>query len=212
MEDLIRMNKEQAIKKYSKQYPIIKDYQDADPYFIVNGKNPFVPGTEDDKDLVPIRIDLPKPPDWSKIDNFGLEPKDQYFRIQKIPDSLKKVERAVKEKLQRRNLENRNERVTGQKILLEIYQYLSERKQKFRDELNWIKKMWYYRRNGYWFFNNGKPTYIDGWQFFYCNFWHIDIGLPDYRDKDRRFMLFCRWAYTTTKDMYGKEYNFRPIS
>lgn len=54
--------------------------------------------------------------------------------------------------------------------------------------------MWDYRINGYWFYNNGVPTWITGTHFFYLNFWRIDIGYPKYRDTDRRefwFWLYC---------------------
>src|SRR5690606_31220780 len=46
---------------------------------------------------------------------------------------------------------------------------------------------------------NGKPTYIDGWHYFYCGWWNIDVGLPKYRDRDRRFFLFARKIFTETK-------------
>ena len=46
------------------------------------------------------------------------------------------------------------------------------------------------REKGIWFMNNGTPTYITGAHYYYLNWGKIDIGYPDYRDRDRRFFLF----------------------
>ena len=43
------------------------------------------------------------------------------------------------------------------------------------------------REQGVWFYNNGEPTYITGAHYYYLNWGKIDIGYPDYRDRDRRF-------------------------
>ena len=51
------------------------------------------------------------------------------------------------------------------------------------------------RVNGVWFMNNGVPTYITGNHYYYLQWCKIDIGYPDYRDRDRRFFTFwdaCR--------------------
>ena len=46
------------------------------------------------------------------------------------------------------------------------------------------------RLNGVWFMNNGEPTYITGNHYYYLQWCKIDIGYPDYRDRDRRFFVF----------------------
>jgi hypothetical protein len=46
------------------------------------------------------------------------------------------------------------------------------------------------------------PTYIDGWHYFYLNFWKLNIGLPKYRYRDRLFFLFARFCYTDTVAVY----------
>ena len=43
------------------------------------------------------------------------------------------------------------------------------------------------RNNGVWFMNNGVPTYITGEHYYYLNWCKLDIGYPEYRDRDRRF-------------------------
>ena len=45
------------------------------------------------------------------------------------------------------------------------------------------------RLNGVWFMNNGEETYITGAHYYYLNWCAIDIGYPDYWDRDRRFFL-----------------------
>jgi hypothetical protein len=45
------------------------------------------------------------------------------------------------------------------------------------------------RRDGYWFYNNGEPTYITGLHYYYLNWCKIDVGYPSYWDRDRRFFL-----------------------
>lgn len=54
------------------------------------------------------------------------------------------------------------------------------------------------RREGIWFLNNGKPTYITGSQYMYVQWSRIDVGYPEYRDANRRLFLFweaCKVDY-----------------
>lgn len=50
-------------------------------------------------------------------------------------------------------------------------------------------------KEGYWFFNNGIPTYITGKNYFYLQYWILEDDIaPDYRDADRRYFLFLeKW-------------------
>lgn len=52
---------------------------------------------------------------------------------------------------------------------------------------------WDRRINGFWFMNNGVPTYLTGIHYFYLTWWRIDIGYPSYRQSDRDF--FYMWKY-----------------
>lgn len=52
---------------------------------------------------------------------------------------------------------------------------------------------WSRRINGYWFFNNGTPTYITGKNYFYTAWWKLDSGYAEYRDTDRQIFYF--WQY-----------------
>jgi hypothetical protein len=46
------------------------------------------------------------------------------------------------------------------------------------------------RDNGYWFMNNGCPTYITGSHYMYLQWSKIDVGLPDFRESNRIFFIF----------------------
>ena len=43
------------------------------------------------------------------------------------------------------------------------------------------------REEGFWFMNNGKPTYITGTHYMYLQWSKIDVGAPDYREANRLF-------------------------
>lgn len=64
--------------------------------------------------------------------------------------------------------------------------YVTEEQELFIDQ------EWERRINGYWFYNNGEPTYITGTHYFYLNWWRIDIGYPKYRAVDRDYFYFWK--------------------
>ena len=48
-------------------------------------------------------------------------------------------------------------------------------------------------REGYWFLNNGVPTYITGKNYFYLQWWKLEDDIyADYRDIDRKYFLFLK--------------------
>jgi hypothetical protein len=61
------------------------------------------------------------------------------------------------------------------------------------------------RQEGFWFYNCGEIEYITGEHYFYCNYWQIDVGLPDYRESDRDYFYF--WDYCVQDpNCYGMMY------
>lgn len=137
------------------------------------------------KRTYPIRIDLPKCPNITTIDGYGLQPENQIFQYEKYPPKLKKLETQYKG------------------VVEDMFEELQRNQKTYRKEIKWIKKQWLRRLTGYWFFNNGIPTYIDGWHYFYLNFYKLDIGKPKYYDRDRRWFLFAKFCYTDTKAIYS---------
>jgi len=61
-----------------------------------------------------------------------------------------------------------------------------------------LKDQWYdyideefkRREEGFWFYNNSKPTYITGAHYMYLQWSKIDVGAPDFREANRLFFIF----------------------
>jgi len=73
-----------------------------------------------------------------------------------------------------------------------------------KDKESFISREFKRREEGVWFMNNGTPTYISGAHYYYLNWCKIDIGYPDYRDRDRRFFLFWE-ACVKDKNSFGMQ-------
>lgn len=156
----------------------------------------------DDKMLRPIRLSLPKPPKLHLIDGYGLPPEEQVFKKLVIPPRLRQLEERVIRDLKEQDTRNKAFVITNFKIQELFWRTLEKERRQYVEEIDFIKKIWWHRLHGYWFFNNGKPTYIDGWHFYYLNFWYmpeVKGGYPDYRDADRKEFIFFRYTYTTTE-------------
>jgi len=146
-------------------------YEQTESYLIVN---------ENDPDLIPIRIPLPEVPrNKNLIDGYDLPRDEQIFRRLKQPVQL-------------------TELIRKHTIVSGIWATLLAEKNKYKESIDFIKRMWYHRLNGYWFMCDGVPTYIDGWHFFYLNCFYIDVGYPKYFDRDRKFFLFARFCLNDT--------------
>jgi hypothetical protein len=73
-----------------------------------------------------------------------------------------------------------------------------------------LKDQWYdyideefrRREEGFWFVNNGKPTWITGTHYMYLQWSKIDVGAPDYREANRLFFIFWE-ACKADKRCYG---------
>ena len=61
------------------------------------------------------------------------------------------------------------------------------------------------REQGYWFYNNGKPTYITGSHYMYLQWTNIDVGYPDFREANRIFFLYWE-ACKADKRCFGLDY------
>jgi hypothetical protein len=61
------------------------------------------------------------------------------------------------------------------------------------------------REKGFWFYNNGNPTYITGTHYMYLQWSKIDVGAADYRESNRIFFIFWE-ACKADKRCYGMSY------
>jgi len=154
-----------------------------------------------DPDLVPIVISLPKPPPLEMIEGYNLPQDDQLFRRYQLPDKLKELQKQALENLNDVQKKNYQETIQGYKIYREYWDLLKVHEKEYEEEIAWMKHMWWYRMYGYWFFNDGKPTYITGDYFDFLQFWYIaEAGIfPEYRDKDRIKYIFAKYLEETTE-------------
>jgi hypothetical protein len=80
--------------------------------------------------------------------------------------------------------------------------YDTEFKEKWYD---YIDKEFTRREKGFWFYNNGTPTYITGTHYMYLQWSKIDVGAADYREANRLFFIF--WEACKADDRcYGMCY------
>ncbi len=80
--------------------------------------------------------------------------------------------------------------------------YSTEFKEKWYDYIDTEFKR---RQEGFWFYNNGKPTYITGTHYMYLQWSKIDVGAADYRESNRLFFIFWE-ACKADERCYGMSY------
>ena len=71
--------------------------------------------------------------------------------------------------------------------------------------VDYIEEEFDRREQGYWFMNNGKPTYITGTHYMYLQWTKIDVGHPDFREANRIFYIFWE-ACKADKRSFGMCY------
>jgi len=88
-------------------------------------------------------------------------------------------------------------------------EFYDERLEEFK------KQEWDRRLNGFWYMNNGKPTYLTGMHYLYLQWWSIDIGYPKFRIPDLEKFYFmdyciqdplCMGMLEVTKRRFGKSF------
>lgn len=124
-------------------------------------------------------IELPPCPPKDEIEDWGVEPKEQYWRKKAFPAIFNTINRDA----------------SGNIVLTE------EQETYCLSELNKIKY-------GYWFYINGVPTYITGRHYYYLQYWTLENKkAPEYRDTSRRYYLFLehwRMVYWCLGILRGK--------
>ena len=80
--------------------------------------------------------------------------------------------------------------------------YPEEQKEQWYD---YIDEEFKRRDEGFWFTNDGKPTYITGSHYMYLQWSKIDVGAPDFREANRLFFIFWE-ACKADKRCYGMCY------
>jgi len=173
-----------------------------DDYFLINNLDP---------DRKQICISLPKPPkDITKVDGYGMDTDCQVFRRLPIPDIMRELEGEALDDLLEIQKRNRQEAITGYKLLSNYWDKFNEKYDELGEAIEFIKKVWWYRWYGYWFYNDGKLTYITGRHFMWLNFfWMPDVrengGYPEFRDRHRREYLFRDYLHNATETFVNRD-------
>ena len=109
-----------------------------------------------------LRIALPSTP--KNIYKRSDKKNEQYWEVKPIPAVLKRIPT--------------------------IFQW-HEAPSDFKNQwVDYIEEEFDRREQGFWFMNNGSPTYITGTHYMYLQWTKIDVGNPDYREANRVFYLF----------------------
>ena len=88
------------------------------------------------------------------------------------------------------------------KSIFDWNNYPSDFKDKWEE---YIDEEFARRDEGYWFYNNGKATYITGTHYMYLQWSKIDIGKPEFREANRLFFIFWE-ACKADQRCYGMCY------
>ncbi len=109
-----------------------------------------------------INIGLPSEP--SDVYKRSSKKEDQYWEIYEYPNQLNKIK--------------------------SIFQW-NESPKDFKSKwVDYIESEFDRRENGYWFYNNGTPTYITGTHYMYLQWTKIDVGNADFREANRIFFIY----------------------
>jgi len=163
-------------------YSIQKDFVSPSILSNKNRARSWIYGYDDKYDIVVIskngqvgqivnisglNIGLPTVPD--KVYKRSDKKSEQYWQREDLPRELSKIQ--------------------------SIFHW-NEMPSQFKDRLvDYIENEFDYRERGFWFMNNGEPTYITGSHYMYLQWASIDVGYPDFREANRIYWIYweaCR--------------------
>ena len=173
-------------------YRVIDDFIPKGVVSVKNGKKSWEYGYNSQYDVVVIsksgvigdiveisglKIALPKAP--KKIHSRDSKSHNQYWERKILPAQLDKIQ----------SIFHWNEMATDFKSMW----------------VDYIEEEFDFREEGFWFMNNGKPTYITGSHYMYLQWASIDVGYPDFREANRILFLFWE-ACKADKRSFGMVY------
>jgi hypothetical protein len=109
-----------------------------------------------------VNIALPSKP--SSVHKRSNNKSDQYWEPFEYPKTLQKIK--------------------------SIFQWNQSPKEFKSNWVDYIEEEFDRRDHGFWFYNNGVPTYITGTHYMYLQWTKIDVGHPDFREANRIFFIF----------------------
>jgi hypothetical protein len=154
-----------------------------------------------DTSLTPVYFTMPEPPPRELIAGYDLPQDDQYFRRIEVPRKFKLIEQKSMQDLLEIEKGNRQDTVQGYKFYLRFWEIIAEEQDNLEDEIIWLKHIWYWRTYGYWFYNDGEPTFIPPDYFDFLTFYYIDEAViyPEYRHDVRRKFCFAWYLENCTE-------------
>ena len=164
-------------QQVNKIYSVVNDYIDKKILYQKNNSRTWIYGYNDKYDMVII----------SKTGRIG-----QIINISGLLIALPEEPKTIKIRSTIRS-EQYWERDKSHSELNKIQSifHWNEMPSVFKNKwVDYIEQQFDYRENGYWFMNNGEPTYITGSHWMYMQWSSIDIGYPDFREANRIFYIF----------------------
>jgi len=163
-------------------YSIQKDFVSPSILSNKNRARSWIYGYDDKYDIVVISkngqvgqivnisgLNIGLPPVPEKVYKRSDKKSEQYWQREDLPRELSKIQ--------------------------SIFQW-NEMPSQFKDRLvDYIENEFDYRERGFWFMNNGEPTYITGSHYMYLQWASIDVGYPDFREANRIYWIYweaCR--------------------
>ena len=124
-----------------------------------------------------LKIALPKAP--KEVHKISSKKQEQYWEPFEYPKELSRI-----------------------KSIFQWHETPDQFKSKWVD---YIEQEFDRREYGFWFMNNGVPTYITGTHYMYLQWTKIDVGHPDFREANRIFYIFWE-ACKADKRSFGMCY------
>ena len=161
----------------NKLYKVLKDYVPSGVYKRKNNSKTWLYGYNEKYDIVIISksgqigniisingLPIALPPTPKKIYKRDSDKKEQFWEREELPRDLSRIN--------------------------SIFQW-NDRPPAFKNKwVDYIESEFDRRELGFWFYNNGKPTYITGSHYMYLQWTSIDVGYPDYREANRIFFIY----------------------
>jgi hypothetical protein len=167
-------------------YTIVKDYIPSNAITKKNGNKSWLYGYNEQYDVIIIS----KTGEIGEIVNIsGL-----YIALPKAPKECHKRSDSKKEQhWERESMPKQLSRIQS------IFQW-NEMPSEFKNRwVDYIEQEFDYREKGYWFMNNGVPTYITGSHYMYLQWSSIDVGYPDFREANRIYWIFWEACKADTR-------------
>ena len=161
-------------------YKIVKDHINPKVISKLNRYNKWEYGYNKDHDVVVI----------SKTGKIG-----EIYEIQGLTIALPKEDNVHEFNSNKWEYTEYPKELSKIKTVFDWREYPPEFQEKWYD---YIDNEFKYRDEGFWFYNNSKPTYITGTHYMYLQWSKIDVGKPDFREANRLFFIFweaCKADY-----------------